>query len=104
LHQLRFDDWRKDRKLPEVRSETAACSRPGGPLNSGREKSNCSRALFAIFLGAFGIHQFYVGHVGQGILYLIFCWTIIPALISYVEGLTYLMMSDQDFEELYSRK
>ncbi|HOO27728.1 MAG TPA: TM2 domain-containing protein [Lachnospiraceae bacterium] len=38
--------------------------------------------LLAVFLGDFGIHQFYAGRVRRGILYLIFCWTFIPELLS----------------------
>ncbi|WP_263355896.1 TM2 domain-containing protein [Acidicapsa ligni] len=41
--------------------------------------------LLAIFLGCFGIHHFYVGRVGLGILYCCFCWTGIPALLGLVE-------------------
>lgn len=43
--------------------------------------------LFAIFLGNIGVHKFYAGYTGQGILYLLFCWTWIPCLIGLVEGL-----------------
>ena len=41
--------------------------------------------LLAFFLGGLGIHKFYAGYTGYGILYLIFCWTCIPAIISFVE-------------------
>ena len=57
--------------------------------------------MFALLLGGFGIHKFYLGRVGQGILYLIFCWTFIPALVGFIEGIIYLTMSDEDFEKKY---
>jgi TM2 domain-containing membrane protein YozV len=41
--------------------------------------------LLAFFLGHFGGHRFYMGEVGLGILYLLFCWTGIPTLVSLVE-------------------
>jgi TM2 domain-containing membrane protein YozV len=41
--------------------------------------------LLAIFLGCFGIHHFYVGRVGLGILYCCFCWTGIPAILGLIE-------------------
>jgi TM2 domain-containing membrane protein YozV len=41
--------------------------------------------LLAIFLGCFGVHHFYVGRVGLGILYLCFCWTGIPAILGLIE-------------------
>jgi TM2 domain-containing membrane protein YozV len=58
-----------------------------------------SAKAFAILLGGVGIHKFYLGRVGQGILYLVFCWTFIPALVGFIEGIIYLTMSDHDFEE-----
>ncbi len=41
--------------------------------------------LLALFLGCFGIHHFYVGRVGLGILYCCFCWTGIPAILGVIE-------------------
>ena len=62
-------------------------------MPSGRNR--IAAALLAFLLGSLGIHKFYLGRVGQGMLYLAFCWTIVPALIGYVEGITYVMMSIQ---------
>ncbi|MFX8824810.1 TM2 domain-containing protein, partial [Acinetobacter baumannii] len=56
---------------------------------------------FALLLGGFGAHKFYLGRVGQGILYLIFCWTFIPAIIAFIEGILYLCSSDEDFAKKY---
>jgi len=64
-------------------------------------KNRIAAALFAILLGGLGIHKFYLGRVGQGILYILFCWTLIPALIGFIEGIIYLTMSDQAFEAKY---
>ncbi len=53
--------------------------------------------LLALFLGEFGLHKFYAGKTGTGILYLIFCWTFIPGFIGVVEGiLAILKPADQD--------
>lgn len=41
--------------------------------------------LLAFFLGCFGVHHFYVGRVGLGILYCCFCWTGIPAILGVIE-------------------
>lgn len=41
--------------------------------------------ILAFFLGGIGIHKFYAGKIGTGILYLVFCWTCIPALIAFIE-------------------
>jgi TM2 domain-containing membrane protein YozV/ribosomal protein L40E len=71
----------------------------GRSTPSGRNR--IAAALFAILLGGLGIHKFYLGRVGQGILYLVFFWTFIPALVGFIEGIIYLTMSDRDFEEKY---
>lgn len=42
--------------------------------------------LLAVFLGGFGIHQFYLRRTGLGILYLCFSWTGIPTLAGWVEA------------------
>lgn len=53
-------------------------------------KSKMVALLLCIFLGAFGIHRFYVGKVGTGILYLctagIFCIGWIVDIIMIVVG------------------
>ena len=65
-------------------------------------KSKVVAALFAIFLGSLGIHKFYLGKVGMGILYLLFCWTFIPGFVSFIEGIVYLCQSDEEFARKYS--
>jgi len=60
-----------------------------------------SAALFALLLGSFGAHKFYMGDTGLGILYLLFFWTAIPGIIGLIEGIIYLAMSDQEFVRKY---
>jgi TM2 domain-containing membrane protein YozV len=57
--------------------------------------------LLALFLGGFGIHKFYLGETGSGIWYLIFCWTGIPEIIGFIEGIQYLVMSEEEFNRKY---
>jgi TM2 domain-containing membrane protein YozV/ribosomal protein L40E len=64
-------------------------------------KSKVAAALFAFFLGGFGVHKFYLGQVGLGILYLLFCWTFIPAIIAFIEFILLLTMSDDTFNQKY---
>ena len=61
-------------------------------------KSKIVAGLLAILLGGFGIHKFYLGKTGMGILYLIFCWTYIPAFVGFVEGIIYLCSNDENFQ------
>lgn len=64
-------------------------------------KSRVAAALLAFFLGGLGVHKFYLGRPVWGILYLLFCWTFIPALVSFVEFIVYLCMSDESFAAKY---
>ena len=41
--------------------------------------------LLAFFLGFIGVHKFYAGKTGSGILYLLFFWTAIPAFVAFIE-------------------
>ena len=61
-------------------------------------KSKITAGLLAIFLGGLGIHKFYLGKIGMGILYLIFCWTYIPAFIGFIEGIVYICSNDHNFQ------
>jgi len=60
--------------------------------------------LLAIFLGGFGIHRFYLGKPISGILYLLFCWTFIPSIIAFIEGIIYFAMSDEAFNAKYNKR
>jgi len=41
--------------------------------------------LLALFLGCFGIHHFYLRRNGLGILYVLFFWTGITAILGFIE-------------------
>lgn len=58
------------------------------------QKSKVAAGLLAIFLGGFGIHKFYLGKPIQGIIYLLFCWTYIPEIVAFIEGIIYLTKND----------
>ncbi|KAF0108351.1 MAG: hypothetical protein FD146_925 [Anaerolineaceae bacterium] len=68
-----------------------------------KPKNKLAAALLAIFLGGLGVHKFYLGKVGAGILYLVFCWTGVPEIVGIIEGILMLMMSDEDFSAKYNR-
>ena len=61
-------------------------------------KEKTTAGILAILLGDLGVHKFYLGNVGLGILYLLFCWTGIPAIVGLIEGIIYLTSSDRDFQ------
>ena len=63
--------------------------------------SKVAAGLLGIFLGTLGIHKFYLGQGGAGILYILFCWTGVPSIVGFIEGIVYLTMSDQEFYYKY---
>jgi TM2 domain-containing membrane protein YozV len=71
------------------------------PAKATSGKSRIAAALFALLLGGIGIHKFYLGKIGQGILYVLTFWTCIPALVAFIEGIIYLTMSDSAFKAKY---
>ncbi len=59
-------------------------------------------ALFlALFTGGVGFHKFYLGKIGQGILYFLFFWTFIPAFLALIDLFKLLTMSEDKFQKLY---
>lgn len=61
-------------------------------------KSKVAAGILAILFGGLGIHKFYLGKIGMGILYLVFCWTYIPAIVGFIEGIVYLCSNDENFQ------
>ncbi|MBP2281710.1 TM2 domain-containing membrane protein YozV [Flavobacterium sp. CG_23.5] len=65
-------------------------------------KNKTTAAIFAFFLGGIGVHRFYLGQGGLGLLYLIFCWTFIPAIIAFVDFIIFLTMDENKFNAKYN--
>jgi ribosomal protein L40E len=68
---------------------------------AGGEHNKTTAALLALFLGGLGAHKFYLGRTGMGLIYLVFCWTLVPAFISLVEAIQFLSMSESEFAMKY---
>lgn len=64
-------------------------------------KNKYVAGILAILLGDLGIHKFYLGKIGWGIVYLLFCWTGIPAIVGLIEGIIYLCTDDETFQVKY---
>lgn len=56
-------------------------------VQSGKVVNKLVYTLLAILLGSLGAHKFYSGKILKGIIYLIFCWTYIPGIIGFIEGI-----------------
>lgn len=78
---------------PQTVNVNVSAINPAWPV-----KNKLTAGLLGIFLGGLGIHKFYMGKIGMGILYLCFCWTYIPAIVGFIEGITYLCSNDENFQ------
>jgi TM2 domain-containing membrane protein YozV len=94
--------WRQAKPVPTPTPVAPIPSIIGHTAPSGRNR--LTAALFAIILGGLGVHKFYLGNIREGIVYLLLCWTFLPAIIGFVEGIIYLTMSDAAFEQKYGDK
>ncbi len=78
-------------------------SKNGSPvLEVKTNRSRHMAAFLAIIFGGAGIHKFYLGKAGWGLVYILFSWTFIPMIIGFIEGIGYLLMSDKSFELQYA--
>jgi TM2 domain-containing membrane protein YozV len=50
------------------------------------KKNPTTGVLFAVFLGGLGAHHFYMGRTLTGLLYVLLCWTFLPAIFSLLEA------------------
>jgi len=77
-------------------------------------KNKVVAGILAILLGGIGIHKFYLGYIGAGLVFLLvntIGWAItwltlfIPnyvlLVIAFIEGIIYLTKSDEDFHKTY---
>ena len=72
-------------------------------MNRGKQK--VVAGILAILLGWLGIHHFYLGSVGAGVVCILlsFCFGL-GALLGIVEGILILVMKDEEFEARYNQR
>lgn len=84
--------------------ETAVfCTECGALLNTNlrccsTEKSKVFAVFLALFLGTVGVHRFYLGAWGWGLVSIVFCWTGIPTFLSLGEAVHYLSLPEAEFQ------
>lgn len=64
-------------------------------------RSRKTMAILAILFGTFGVQFFYIKWIKQGIICILFCWTLIPTIIGIIMGIRLLLSSDATFEQKY---
>jgi len=65
-------------------------------------KDKTTAGILGLLLGGIGAHKFYLGQTGAGIVYLLFCWTLIPGIIGLVEGISLLTMNQALFDARFN--
>ncbi len=58
--------------------------------------------MLCFFTGFFGIHKLYLGKTTQGIIYLIFSVTGIPAILAFFDFFGLCFMSDREFHARFN--
>lgn len=85
----------------EIHETAITCPHCGAPQYiPGGGKNKLAAALLAIFVGWAGIHRFYLGQ-WWGVFYFLFCWTFIPMVVSFIEGIVFLLTPDAVWEAKY---
>ncbi len=88
----------------EIKDGAIKCKHCGSMLNGSpsplslNPKSKVTAGILALLLGGLGIHKFYLGAWGWGIVYILLIWTYIPMIMGLIEGIRYLTLSDEEFE------
>jgi len=65
-------------------------------------KDKTTAGLLAFLLGGIGAHKFYLGQFGAGLVYFLFCWTMIPTLLGLIDAIVLLTMDRDAFDRRYN--
>ena len=94
--------------LPAERGAITAPAAAPPRAQPRSDRNKIVAALLAFFLGTLGIHRFYLGRTGSGILMLVLSLTIIGLVVtglwSFIDAIRLLVMSDREFAGRYPRE
>ncbi len=68
-----------------------------------RVKDRRAAYLISFFGGWLGMHKFYLGRTFWGVVYLVLSWTVVPAILAFIETFIYFFMTDEEFDYKYNR-
>jgi SpoVK/Ycf46/Vps4 family AAA+-type ATPase len=77
---------------------------PVQPTPSAKPREKWKAILLALFLGSFGLHQFYLGNKRLGYIYLFLFWTGIPGVFAIISAIGLLFTSQKTFDKKYNQK
>lgn len=64
-------------------------------------KDKTVAGILAILLGGIGVHQFYLGNSGRGILYIVLAFVGVSPILGLIDGIMYLTKPEADFQANY---
>lgn len=91
---MRVDGWRQE-------SHHAGGSAQLTTEHLVRRRRKTVAGRLAIFLGCVGAHKFYLGQTTNGILYVGFAFTLVPALLGLSDGIILLAMTPERFAQRF---
>ena len=71
------------------------------------KKEKLVAGLLGILLGSLGIHKFYLGYTKEGVIMLLVSLltcgigAVVMEIIGLIEGIMYLVKSDEEFQAIY---
>jgi TM2 domain-containing membrane protein YozV len=65
-------------------------------------RSKTAAGLFALFLGWAGVHRFYLGQVGLGILYFFLMFIGVSFVLGLIDAIVFFSMNDEAFDRKYN--
>ena len=68
-----------------------------------RSEKKLAAGPLGIFAGIFGANKFYLGYINQGLIQIVLnvCTCGAASVIPLIEGIIYLTMSDEQFDQTY---
>ena len=75
---------------------------PGYTTYSGEPpKDRVVAGILAILLGTFGVHHFYLGNTGIGVIYIVLSCLGISFILGIIDGIMYLVKPEDQFQRNY---
>src|SRR5688500_15022596 len=65
-------------------------------------KNKTTAGLFALFLGWAGIHRFYLGQIGLGILYFFLMFFGVSFILGLIDAIVFFGMDENEFNRKYN--
>ena len=80
----------------------------GNAATIANDRNRYIAALLAFFIGTLGVHRFYLGRTGSGIVMLVLSCTVVGLVATvpwaFIDMIRILVMSDRDFARRYARE